>query len=60
MAGLEDARKILEDAIKAEEGMWLLNQMHLIEKEMQNKGLGLSKEEIYNINNSSIKDEHKV
>ena len=41
---------------KAEEGMWLLNQMGLIEKDMKAKGLILSKEDIYSINKSSIKD----
>ena len=44
------------NSIKAEEGMWLLSQMNLIEKDMQDKGLVLSKEEIYSINSSSIKD----
>ena len=41
---------------KAEEGMWLLSQMGLIEKDMKAKGLMLSKEDIYSINKSSIKD----
>lgn len=42
---------------KANEGMWLvslLNRMN--EAEMKNLGLNLTKEEIYSINNSSLKD----
>ena len=41
---------------KADEGMWLLSLLNKNAAEMQEKGFKLSSEDIYNINNSSIKD----
>ena len=44
-------------SLQADEGMWilsLLNQLNI--NEMSEMGLSLSAEEIYNMNNSSIKD----
>ncbi|NNE55446.1 MAG: serine protease, partial [Flavobacteriales bacterium] len=41
----------------AHEGMWLLHMLKKInEAEMQNLGLNLSAEDIYNINEASLKD----
>jgi len=43
--------------VKADEGMWLLNLVGRQKiNEMQNMGLKLSAEDIYSINNSSLKD----
>jgi hypothetical protein len=41
----------------ADEGMWLPSLIHKLNiSDMQRMGLGLSAEEIYSINNSSLKD----
>lgn len=43
--------------MRADEGMWLLHMLKKInEAEMQNMGLNLSAEEIYSINQASLKD----
>lgn len=41
---------------KADEGMWLLSLLNKNIAEMQTKGLQLSADDIYSINNSSLKD----
>ncbi|WP_321319918.1 S46 family peptidase [Labilibaculum sp.] len=41
---------------KADEGMWLLSLLNKNVAEMKAKGLKLSADDIYNINNSSLKD----
>lgn len=42
---------------KADEGMWLLSMMEKLNyKDMQSRGLKLTAEQIYSINNSSLKD----
>lgn len=41
---------------KADEGMWLLSLLKKNASEMQQMGLQLSPDDIYNINNSSLKD----
>ncbi len=41
---------------KADEGMWLLSLLNKNTAEMQEKGFKLSAQDIYDINNSSIKD----
>jgi len=44
-------------SLVADEGMWMPNLIKTLnEKDMQEKGLQLSADEIYNINNSSLKD----
>lgn len=44
-------------SLHADEGMWLLNMLKKMnEQEMQNMGMKLTAEQIYSINNSSIKD----
>ena len=44
-------------SLLADEGMWMPNLIkQLNEGEMQNRGLKLSAEQIYSINNSSLKD----
>ncbi|MFA8298687.1 MAG: S46 family peptidase [Hyphomicrobiales bacterium] len=44
-------------SLKADEGMWLPNLLEkLNEKEMQDMGMRISAEDIYSINNSSLKD----
>ena len=48
---------LINSTLKADEGMWLLpllNQLNI--KQMKQEGLKLSAEDIYNINNSSLKD----
>jgi hypothetical protein len=51
------AMLFLFNAAKADEGMWLMHMLKRInEAEMQNLGLNLSAEEIYDINNASLKD----
>lgn len=40
----------------ADEGMWLPSEIHLRIKDMQAKGLKLTEKDIYDINNSSLKD----
>ncbi|MFM1932296.1 MAG: hypothetical protein RL226_1599 [Bacteroidota bacterium] len=43
--------------VRADEGMWLLNLLKRInEAEMQNMGLKLTAEEIYSVNQASLKD----
>ncbi|MPQ48179.1 serine protease [Marinifilum sp. N1E240] len=42
--------------VKADEGMWLLSLLKKNAAEMQEMGLKLSSEDIYDINNSSLKD----
>ena len=41
---------------RADEGMWMIQKIKQIHGTMQNQGLRLSPEEIYSINNSSLKD----
>lgn len=44
-------------SVKADEGMWLLHMLKKInEAEMKNMGLNLTAEEIYSINEASLKD----
>ena len=38
------------------EGMWIPSLLKVIEEDMQSNGLELSAEDIYSINNSSLKD----
>ncbi len=48
---------LITSMVKADEGMWLLpliNQLNI--KQMKQEGLKLSAEDIYSINNSSLKD----
>lgn len=48
---------LITSTVKADEGMWLLpllNQLNI--KQMKQEGLKLSAEDIYSINNSSLKD----
>ncbi len=48
---------LFSNAVKADEGMWLLSMMEKLNyKDMQAKGLKLTAEQIYSINNSSLKD----
>lgn len=48
---------LLAPAVKADEGMWLPALIHKLNiKDMQKTGLKLSAEDIYSINNSSLKD----
>lgn len=48
---------LLPTRVQADEGMWFLMFLkNLNEKQMQEQGLRLSAEEIYSINNSSLKD----
>lgn len=43
--------------LRADEGMWLLNMLKKInEGEMQSMGMKLTAEQIYSVNNSSVKD----
>ena len=42
--------------LKADEGMWLLSLLKQQEKTMQDLGLSLTADQIYSINNSSVKD----
>jgi len=42
--------------VKADEGMWLLSQLNKNYEKMQKMGLTLSIEDIYSINNASMKD----
>lgn len=42
--------------LKADEGMWPMNLLSKIQDRMQAQGLQLSAEDIYSINNSSVKD----
>ena len=51
------ALMLINNALKADEGMWLLpllNQLNI--NQMKQEGLRLSAEDIYSINNSSLKD----
>lgn len=41
---------------RADEGMWLLNHLHLVYPQMKALGLKLTPEDIYSINQSSLKD----
>ena len=47
---------IFSASLFADEGMWLPSEIHLRIKDMQAKGLKLTAKDIYDINNSSIKD----
>ncbi|MFZ6053378.1 S46 family peptidase [Halocola ammonii] len=48
---------ILSSTAKADEGMWLMNMLNRIyEAEMKGMGLNLTPDEIYNINQASMKD----
>jgi hypothetical protein len=48
---------VLTPAIKADEGMWLLLHIdRLNQSDLQTMGLQLTPEEIYSVNNSSLKD----
>jgi len=42
--------------LKADEGMWPMTLLSKIQDRMQAQGLQLSAEDIYSINNSSVKD----
>ena len=43
--------------VRADEGMWLLSLLQSVnEKEMKEMGLELTAEQIYSINNASLKD----
>ena len=42
--------------LRADEGMWLPSEIILKIKDMQEKGFKLTAEDIYSINNSSLKD----
>ncbi len=44
----------IQMAVQADEGMWLLNKLHQIN--LNEKGIQLSPDEIYSINQSSLKD----
>jgi len=48
---------MLTNLVKADEGMWfLMNIKRLNQRDMEKMGLQLTAEEIYSINNSSLKD----
>lgn len=48
---------MLPSFVKANEGMWLVSLLSKMnEAEMKGLGLNLTKEEIYSINNASLKD----
>ena len=47
---------MLGQAARADEGMWVLHWLSRLENDMQAKGMRLSAEDIYSINQSSIKD----
>lgn len=48
---------LLPAQLRADEGMWLLNMLKKInEGEMQSMGMKLTAEQIYSVNNSSVKD----
>lgn len=48
---------ILGNVARADEGMWLLSLLDKMNyKDMEAKGLRLTKEQLYNVNNSSLKD----
>ena len=42
--------------VQAKEGMWIPTLLHALEDEMQAMGLRLTAEDIYSINQSSLKD----
>ena len=42
--------------VRADEGMWLLTMLGKIQPQMQQKGLKLTSEQIYNVNAASLKD----
>jgi hypothetical protein len=47
----------MPSVLRANEGMWLVSLLNRVqEAEMKNLGLNLTAEEIYNINNASLKD----
>jgi len=43
-------------SLKADEGMWPLTLLSKMQDKMQARGLTLSAEDIYSINNASVKD----
>ncbi|HCC64800.1 MAG TPA: peptidase S46, partial [Flavobacteriales bacterium] len=48
---------LLMNTARADEGMWLLHMLQRInEADMQKSGLRLSAQDIYDINNASLKD----
>ena len=48
---------LLLNTARADEGMWLLHMLQRInEADMQKSGLRLSAQDIYDINNASLKD----
>ena len=48
---------IFSSSVKADEGMWLLQLLHQLNiDKMQQMGCELSADEIYNVNNASLKD----
>ena len=54
---LLSATVLFSNAVKADEGMWLLSLLEKMNyKDMQSKGLRLTPEQLYSINNSSLKD----
>ena len=51
------ALMVLPTMMRANEGMWLVSLLNRVnEAEMKNLGLNLTAEEIYSINNASLKD----
>ena len=44
------------NVLQAKEGMWIPTLLNLVEGDMQAMGLKLTAEDIYSINNSSLKD----
>lgn len=46
----------LTSGLRADEGMWLLNHLHQVYPQMKAYGLKLTPEDIYSINQSSLKD----
>ena len=47
---------VATSSLRADEGMWLPSEILLKIKDMQAKGFKLTAEDIYSINNSSLKD----
>ena len=47
---------VATSSLRADEGMWLPSEIILKIKDMQAKGFKLTAEDIYSINNSSLKD----
>ena len=57
LTALFAAMVMMLTTVHADEGMWLLNLLKRInEADMQNMGLNLTADEIYNVNQASLKD----